>query len=87
MHMSLHRPHWNYQINIPTLLKEGESKVEKRNTPIPLVSFFKRVGEFFELTTLDMLLKQPSKTPDLYASQVAPLVEKAMNGFNSTVFA
>jgi centromeric protein E len=34
-----------------------------------------------------MLLKQPAKTPELYATQVAPLVDKAMNGFNSTVFA
>ena len=34
-----------------------------------------------------MLLRQPSKTPELYSAKVAPLVEKAMNGFNSTIFA
>ena len=34
-----------------------------------------------------MLLRQPSKTPELYTSKIAPLVQKAMNGFNSTIFA
>lgn len=34
-----------------------------------------------------MLLRHPSRTPDLYTSKVAPLVDKAMNGFNSTIFA
>jgi len=29
----------------------------------------------------------PTRTPQLYADKVAPLVEKAMKGFNSTVFA
>ncbi|WVQ81716.1 hypothetical protein IAT38_003841 [Cryptococcus sp. DSM 104549] len=37
--------------------------------------------------TFDKLLQYPSTTPELYADKVAPLVEKAMNGFNSTVFA
>jgi centromeric protein E len=35
----------------------------------------------------DKLLQYPSTTPELYEVKVAPLVEKAMNGFNSTVFA
>lgn len=29
----------------------------------------------------------PTKTPELYADKVAPLVDSAMKGFNSTVFA
>nr|XP_031863411.1 uncharacterized protein CI109_001287 [Kwoniella shandongensis]KAA5530483.1 hypothetical protein CI109_001287 [Kwoniella shandongensis] len=37
--------------------------------------------------TFDKLLQYPSTTPELYGDKVAPLVEKAMNGFNSTVFA
>ncbi|KAL7421908.1 Kinesin-like protein kip2 [Cryptotrichosporon argae] len=35
----------------------------------------------------DMLLQFPARTPHLYAAKVAPLVGKAMNGFNSTIFA
>lgn len=35
----------------------------------------------------DKLLEYPSKTPELYVDKVAPLIDKAMNGFNSTVFA
>lgn len=34
-----------------------------------------------------MLLKQPSTTPELYSAKIAPLVDKAMGGFNSTIFA
>nr|KIR85317.1 centromeric protein E [Cryptococcus tetragattii IND107] len=37
--------------------------------------------------TFDKLLEYPSTTPELYADKVAPLINKAMNGFNSTVFA
>ncbi|WWC70146.1 uncharacterized protein I206_104093 [Kwoniella pini CBS 10737] len=37
--------------------------------------------------TFDKLLQFPSTTPDLYGAKVAPLVDKAMNGFNSTIFA
>ncbi|KAK8864543.1 hypothetical protein IAR55_001793 [Kwoniella newhampshirensis] len=37
--------------------------------------------------TFDKLLQHPATTPDLYGDKVAPLVEKAMNGFNSTIFA
>nr|XP_018262811.1 uncharacterized protein I303_04295 [Kwoniella dejecticola CBS 10117]OBR84969.1 hypothetical protein I303_04295 [Kwoniella dejecticola CBS 10117] len=37
--------------------------------------------------TFDKLLQHPSTTPDLYGEKVAPLVDKAMNGFNSTIFA
>ncbi|WVR06885.1 hypothetical protein IAU60_003921 [Kwoniella sp. DSM 27419] len=37
--------------------------------------------------TFDKLLQHPSTTPELYHEKIAPLVEKAMNGFNSTVFA
>lgn len=33
------------------------------------------------------LLQHPSTTPELYEAKVAPLVHKAMNGFNSTIFA
>lgn len=36
---------------------------------------------------IDALLQYPSKTPELYTSKIAPLVDKAMNGFNSTIFA
>lgn len=36
---------------------------------------------------LDKLLQFPSTTPELYNAKIAPLVEKAMNGFNSTIFA
>jgi Cdc6-like AAA superfamily ATPase len=35
----------------------------------------------------DMLLQYPSRTPELYTAKIAPLIEKAMNGFNTTVFA
>ena len=35
----------------------------------------------------DALLQSPSTTPELYSSKIAPLVDKAMNGFNSTIFA
>ncbi|WRT66518.1 uncharacterized protein IL334_003477 [Kwoniella shivajii] len=35
----------------------------------------------------DKLLRFPSTTPELYEEKVAPLVDKAMNGFNSTIFA
>lgn len=35
----------------------------------------------------DKLLEYPSTTPELYADKVAPLINKAMNGFNSTIFA
>ena len=37
--------------------------------------------------TIDKLLEFPLRTPDLYDAKVAPLVKKAMNGFNSTIFA
>ncbi|WVQ99545.1 hypothetical protein IAU59_006681 [Kwoniella sp. CBS 9459] len=37
--------------------------------------------------TFDKLLRHPATTPELYAEKVAPLVDKAMNGFNSTIFA
>ncbi|KAK4683756.1 hypothetical protein P7C73_g6472, partial [Tremellales sp. Uapishka_1] len=37
--------------------------------------------------TFDKLLEYPAKTPALYEAKVAPLVGKAMNGFNSTIFA
>ncbi|OWZ51163.1 centromeric protein E [Cryptococcus neoformans c45] len=37
--------------------------------------------------TFDKLLEYPSTTPELYVDKVAPLIDKAMNGFNSTVFA
>ncbi|RXK39315.1 hypothetical protein M231_03394 [Tremella mesenterica] len=37
--------------------------------------------------TFDALLRAPAKTPQLYHAKVAPLVDKAMNGFNSTIFA
>ncbi|WVO15973.1 hypothetical protein L204_103638 [Cryptococcus depauperatus] len=37
--------------------------------------------------TFDKLLQYPSNTPELYSEKVAPMVEKAMIGFNSTVFA
>ncbi|WVF71322.1 hypothetical protein IAT40_006125 [Kwoniella sp. CBS 6097] len=37
--------------------------------------------------TFDKLLRHPATTPELYADKVAPLVDKAMNGFNSTIFA
>ncbi|GFZ46737.1 hypothetical protein JCM24511_03957 [Saitozyma sp. JCM 24511] len=37
--------------------------------------------------TVDKLLQFPSTTPELYSTKIAPLVEKAMNGFNSTIFA
>ena len=40
----------------------------------------------FELMA-DKLLQYPSTTPDLYNAKIAPLVEKAMSGFNTTVFA
>lgn len=36
---------------------------------------------------IDKLLQYPSRTPDLYEAKIAPLVEKTMNGFNSTIFA
>lgn len=29
----------------------------------------------------------PTRTPELYNDKIAPLVQQAMNGFNSTVFA
>jgi Tfp pilus assembly pilus retraction ATPase PilT len=35
----------------------------------------------------DTLIQFPTRTPQLYSAKVAPLVEKAMKGFNSTVFA
>jgi centromeric protein E len=35
----------------------------------------------------DKLLQFPARTPELYEENVAPLVIKAMNGFNSTIFA
>ncbi|ODO06440.1 centromeric protein E [Cryptococcus wingfieldii CBS 7118] len=37
--------------------------------------------------TFDKLLQHPSTTPELYTAKVSPLVDKAMSGFNSTVFA
>ncbi|WWC89175.1 uncharacterized protein L201_004093 [Kwoniella dendrophila CBS 6074] len=37
--------------------------------------------------TFDKLLQYPSTTPELYQQKIAPLVDKAMNGFNSTIFA
>ncbi|OCF60786.1 hypothetical protein L486_00426 [Kwoniella mangroviensis CBS 10435] len=37
--------------------------------------------------TFDKLLQYPSTTPELYGDKVAPLVDKAMHGFNSTIFA
>ncbi|TYJ58685.1 hypothetical protein B9479_000521 [Cryptococcus floricola] len=37
--------------------------------------------------TFDKLLQQPSTTPELYTAKISPLVDKAMSGFNSTVFA
>ncbi|WVW84086.1 hypothetical protein I302_106115 [Kwoniella bestiolae CBS 10118] len=37
--------------------------------------------------TFDKLLQYPSTTPELYGQKVAPLVDKAMHGFNSTIFA
>ena len=40
-----------------------------------------------KLTSIDALLQFPSRTPDLYEQRVAPLVNKAMNGYNSTIFA
>jgi centromeric protein E len=39
------------------------------------------------LTPVDALLTYPDTTPVLYNSKIAPLVNKAMNGFNSTIFA
>lgn len=47
---------------------------------------------FGELDTLgaltpDTVHQYPRTTPELYADKVAPMVEKAMAGFNSTVFA
>lgn len=39
------------------------------------------------LIPTDTLVQFPTKTPQLYQNKVAPLVEKAMKGFNSTVFA
>lgn len=35
----------------------------------------------------DALLESPARTPDLYEDKIAPLVDKTMNGFNSTIFA
>ncbi|RXK38655.1 hypothetical protein M231_04062 [Tremella mesenterica] len=37
--------------------------------------------------TFDALLQAPATTPQLYHAKVAPLVDKAMSGFNSTIFA
>ncbi|WVQ73983.1 hypothetical protein IAR50_003564 [Cryptococcus sp. DSM 104548] len=37
--------------------------------------------------TFDKLLQYPSTTPELYAAKISPLIDKAMSGFNSTVFA
>ncbi|ODN80563.1 hypothetical protein L202_02763 [Cryptococcus amylolentus CBS 6039] len=37
--------------------------------------------------TFDKLLQHPSTTPELYNAKISPLVDKAMSGFNSTVFA
>lgn len=39
------------------------------------------------LIQADALLQFPSRTPDLYQQRVAPLINKAMNGYNSTIFA
>jgi centromeric protein E len=36
---------------------------------------------------IDALLEYPARTPDLYEDKIAPLVDKTMNGFNSTIFA
>lgn len=35
----------------------------------------------------DTLVQFPTRTPELYENKIAPLVDKAMKGFNSTVFA
>jgi len=55
------------------------------NPSIRLSIFTSRAGILTK--TSDKLLQYPSTTPELYGAKVAPLVEKAMNGFNSTIFA
>jgi centromeric protein E len=44
------------------------------------------LGDFL-MVVADKLLQFPSRTPELYNAKIAPLVDKAMNGFNSTIFA
>lgn len=52
------------------------------NTHTPLVS-----ATPYMALTADTVHQYPRTTPELYADKVAPMVEKAMAGFNSTVFA
>ncbi|KAL1411458.1 Kinesin-like protein kip2 [Vanrija albida] len=47
-----------------------------------------KAGREAEYTyNFDTLINYPTRTPELYETKVAPMVEKAMKGFNSTVFA
>ncbi|GMK55272.1 hypothetical protein CspeluHIS016_0203280 [Cutaneotrichosporon spelunceum] len=47
-----------------------------------------KAGRESEYTyNFDTLVQYPTRTPDLYNAKIAPLVQQAMNGFNSTVFA
>ncbi|WOO81136.1 Kinesin-like protein KIN-7L [Vanrija pseudolonga] len=47
-----------------------------------------KAGREAEYTYMfDTLINYPTRTPELYDAKVAPMVQKAMNGFNSTVFA
>ncbi|BEI93295.1 uncharacterized protein CcaverHIS019_0509230 [Cutaneotrichosporon cavernicola] len=47
-----------------------------------------KAGRESEYTyNFDTLVQYPTRTPELYNDKIAPLVQQAMNGFNSTVFA
>ncbi|KLT45454.1 kinesin-domain-containing protein [Cutaneotrichosporon oleaginosum] len=47
-----------------------------------------KAGREAEYTyNFDTLVQFPTRTPELYKDKIAPLVQQAMNGFNSTVFA
>lgn len=66
---------------------EAERVAERMSTPIPLVSRSRVLRRCHVDVETDKLLQYPSRTPDLYEAKIAPLVEKTMNGFNSTIFA
>ncbi|ORY32865.1 kinesin motor domain-domain-containing protein [Naematelia encephala] len=64
---------------ISLTLSDAHPNVQKRGG---------KAGREDEYTyTFDKLIQYPSTTPELYNAKVSALVDKAMNGFNSTIFA